>query len=110
VEVPLQDDDGTGVGFGFGVDPARSEADVLCAPADRIPNPYVELYDAVRSGRRRDLSPRNGSTAQAAPSRNAPVDATAHPRCAAAQPAPAAAALAGGTVRRHRTVRAPTVT
>jgi hypothetical protein len=51
VEVPLQDDDGTGVGFGFGVDPARSEADVLCAPADRIPNPYVELYDAVRSGR-----------------------------------------------------------
>ncbi|WP_329235188.1 hypothetical protein [Streptomyces canus] len=41
VEVLLQDD---GMGVGFGVDPARSEADVLCALADRIPDAYVELY------------------------------------------------------------------
>ncbi|MEU0947714.1 hypothetical protein ABZ379_34190 [Streptomyces canus] len=42
VEVLLQDDDGMGVGFG--VDPARSEAEVLCTLADRIPDAYVELY------------------------------------------------------------------
>jgi hypothetical protein len=42
VEVVLQDSDGMGVGFG--VDPARSGADVLCAFADRIPDACVELY------------------------------------------------------------------
>ncbi|WP_249126209.1 hypothetical protein [Streptomyces sp. A2-16] len=42
VEVLLTDDDGMGVGFG--VQPDRSEADVLCALADRIPDAFVELY------------------------------------------------------------------
>lgn len=42
VEVLLRDD--AGMGVGFGIDPARSEAEVLCALADRIPDAYVELY------------------------------------------------------------------
>ncbi|WP_326667058.1 hypothetical protein [Streptomyces canus] len=82
VEVLLQDEDGVGVGFG--VDPARSEADVLCALADRIPDAYVELY-AV------GLPIVPGDRVLDGPGRRAVV-------------------LPGGTVRRHRTVRTPRVT